>query len=292
VFFVQVRPSTWRQAVDLANMMLVLAVRTDPKRVYDRALHYFTPDEIAEAFAAARGVASPTQLRTVMKKDPRDLLRQFRELAPARRPISLQRWNVRRIALTLALVFGAFVAFEVVGNLLSPADYRETSGSVECGTSNTMILMAQAVPSATSAPCIASLPAGWKLGGLRIERGHGIFWLDSDRAGTDAVAVTLLPPDECHVTSTGEVPSDVPGMRRFERPDRLPPHLRATRTYLFPWGCVTYRFEFDSAETASLLFDADAALAFQGRAALVEKVRTRNGLRLCGAFAPRCPGGS
>ena len=98
VFFVQVRPSPWRQAVDLANMMLVLAVRTDAERVYERALRYFTPDEIAEAFAAARGVASPTQLRTVMKKDPRDLLQQFRELAPARRPISLQRWNVKRIA--------------------------------------------------------------------------------------------------------------------------------------------------------------------------------------------------
>ena len=75
VFFVQVRPSPWRQAVDLANMMLVLAVRTDAERVYERALQYFTPDEIAEAFAAARGVASPTQLRTVMKQDGRDLLR-------------------------------------------------------------------------------------------------------------------------------------------------------------------------------------------------------------------------
>src|SRR6266480_3555223 len=73
VFFVQVRPSPWRQAVDLANMMLVLAVRTDARRVYEHALRYFTPDEIAEAFAAARGAASPTQLRTVMKKDPRDL---------------------------------------------------------------------------------------------------------------------------------------------------------------------------------------------------------------------------
>ena len=75
VFFVQVRPSPWRQAVDLANMMLVLAVRTDPERVYERALRLFTPDEIAEAFAAARGIASPTQLRTALKQDGRDLRR-------------------------------------------------------------------------------------------------------------------------------------------------------------------------------------------------------------------------
>ena len=31
VMFAQVRPSPWRQAVDLGNMMLVLAVRTDPR---------------------------------------------------------------------------------------------------------------------------------------------------------------------------------------------------------------------------------------------------------------------
>ena len=94
VAFVQVRPSPWRQAVDLANMMLVLAVRTDAERVYQRALRYFTPDEIAEAFAATRGVASPTQLRMAMKQDGRDLMAEFRALAPERRPISLQRWSV------------------------------------------------------------------------------------------------------------------------------------------------------------------------------------------------------
>ena len=42
VAFAQVRPSPWRQAVDLANMMLVLAVRTDADRVYGRALAVFT----------------------------------------------------------------------------------------------------------------------------------------------------------------------------------------------------------------------------------------------------------
>ena len=38
VFFVQVRPSPWRQAVDLANMMMVLALRSDAPRVYDHAV--------------------------------------------------------------------------------------------------------------------------------------------------------------------------------------------------------------------------------------------------------------
>ena len=82
VAFAQVRPSPWREAVDLANMMLVLAVRTDAQRVYDRALLVFTPDEIAEAFAATSGIASPTQLRSAVKQDGRDLVAEFRALAP------------------------------------------------------------------------------------------------------------------------------------------------------------------------------------------------------------------
>ena len=114
VFFVQVRPSPWRQAVDLANMMLVLALRSDAERVYAHALTYFSEDEIAEAFAAARGVASPTQLRNDLKRDGRDLLAEFRRLAPAREQVSIQRWSLRRVLLTIAVAFAAFLAVGLV----------------------------------------------------------------------------------------------------------------------------------------------------------------------------------
>jgi tRNA A-37 threonylcarbamoyl transferase component Bud32 len=114
VFFVQVRPSPWRQAVDLANMMMVLALRTDAPRVYEHALQLFTPDEIAEAFAATRGVASPTQLRSMMKDAGRDLLAEFRALAPARPPVRIQRWSVRRVALTLWVLLLAFLALGLI----------------------------------------------------------------------------------------------------------------------------------------------------------------------------------
>ena len=114
VFFVQVRPSPWRQAVDLANMMMVLALRTDAPRVYEHALRYFTPDEIGEAFAATRGVASPTQLRSLMKQHGVDLLAEFRELAPPHPSIRIQRWSVRRVVLTLWVLLLAFLAVGLV----------------------------------------------------------------------------------------------------------------------------------------------------------------------------------
>src|SRR5207253_8266064 len=113
VFFVQVRPSPWRQAVDLGNMMLVLALRSDAQTVYEKALEYFTAEELTEAFAATRGVASPTQLRNFMKRDGRDLLEQFRSHAPEHRRIPIQRWSLRRVGLILltmviVVVAGAF----------------------------------------------------------------------------------------------------------------------------------------------------------------------------------------
>jgi tRNA A-37 threonylcarbamoyl transferase component Bud32/membrane-associated phospholipid phosphatase len=291
VAFVQMRPSPWREAIDLANMMLVLAVRTDPERVYGRALQFFSEDEIAEAFAAARGIASPSQLRSALKSDGRDLLAQFRALAPARRPISLQRWSFRRVALAALLLLGAVFIGSQTWSLFSPTHDLGVYKIPSCGTSNTMILMAQAVPEATFVPCLDSLPAGWDLGGVFIREGEGSFWLHSDLAGSRAVEATLRPEGECSIDGATEVPSDEVGTRRYERPEALPPGLRTTRTYVFEGGCVTYEFDFDDDAPTDLLFDADRALAFQPRAELVERVDDETGLSLCGAGAPECVGG-
>ena len=114
--------------VDLGNMMLVLGLRSDPQRVYRRALAYFTPDELAEAFAATRGVASPTQLRAFMKRDPRDLLGAFRDLAPPRPPIVLQRWSARRVAVAAATlaITAAAAYFTVAPSSRGPAAWAPT----------------------------------------------------------------------------------------------------------------------------------------------------------------------
>ena len=122
VAFGQIRPSPWRQAVDLANMMIVLALRTDPDRVYERALEFFTPEEIAEAFAATQGLTIPSQSRDLMRKEKRkDIIDRFRELAPARRRISIQRWSLRRVGLTLSVLFTAFIAIVLTLNNLAGA---------------------------------------------------------------------------------------------------------------------------------------------------------------------------
>ena len=112
-------------------------------------------------------------------------------------------------------------------------------------------------------------------------------------AGSRAVEVTLLPPDEVLGRRTRtEVPSDEVGMRRFERPEQLPPELRSTRTYVFEGGCVTYRFDFDGDANASLDVRGRQALAFQPASRSSTRSRERTDLSLCGAGAPPCAGGS
>ena len=122
VAFAQMRSSPWRQVVDLANMMLVLALGSTAERVYARAAEIFDPEEIAEAFAATHGITIPRQLRERMRQDGRDLVGEFRVLAPHAEPIAVQRWSARRVLLTArtVIVVGAVAAL-VLSNLASPS---------------------------------------------------------------------------------------------------------------------------------------------------------------------------
>ena len=300
VMFVQVRPSPWRQAVDLGNMMLVLAVRTDPARVYQRALDYFAEAELSEAFAATRGVASPTQLRAFMKRDPRDLLAEFRKLAPQRRPIVLQRWSARRVSLA-AGVLAIFTVPAIFGiGLLLPAGNPKPHAP-GCSTRDAMILAAQAVPSAALLPCIAALPSGWTPADAEVASGRVSFSLDSDRAGPAAGLIITLGGDStvnevtitltaaCDASGARQIPSGHPGTRLFERPASLAPQDYELRYYTFPGGCATYQFRFTPGASPVRAAIAGSALAFVPRTVLVGYVRRTEGLALCGRGAA-CPG--
>ncbi|HET6954690.1 MAG TPA: phosphatase PAP2 family protein, partial [Acidimicrobiales bacterium] len=289
--FAQVRPSPWRQAVDLGNMMLVLAVRCDAERVYRRALLQFSEDELGEAFAAARGVASPTQLRSVLKQDGRDILGQFRRLAPARPPVSLQRWSLGRIALAAGLAVVLVLAAVSAFNLFTPTHDLAVEGSPRCDTGNLTILMAQSVPSATLVPCLGAVPVGWSAGNADVERDRGRFWLVDDAdPGDRVVEVTLRPAGECDVSGATPVASDEVGTDRYEQPREVDPGLRGTRYYLFEGGCVTYDFEFGSSADPGLVFGAESAIGFIERAKLADRIHADTGLALCGA-GETCTGG-
>jgi len=276
VFFVQVRPSPWRQAVDLGNMMLVLALRSDAQTVYEKALAYFTPEELSEAFAATRGVASPTQLRNFMKRDGRDLLEQFRSLVPERRPVTIQRWSFRRIGLILLTLLVVFAAGAFSLSLFFPS--RGDVSTPSCDANRTMIVMAQAVPTAEQLPCIRSLPLGWSLTGATIVRGRATFeLLVMSGGGGSGTGVQLQlgsggasPVVDVTLTPTCPATSGDPKIQTID----------------VPGACVTYRSSLPAGVGPVPSFGPGGGLSYVPRSQLVTFVDQDEDLVLCGAGAP------
>jgi tRNA A-37 threonylcarbamoyl transferase component Bud32 len=282
VAFVEARPSPWRQAVDLGNMMLCLAVRSDPKQVYERALRQFSTQEISEAFAATRGLTMPSQLRRMMREKGRDLHAEFLELLPARpRPISIQRWSIRRVALALLVALGLVLVVPMVVGWSASTDRVDTSlnaGDVRCTDHEALWLMAQAVPTASLVPCVQLFPVGWSLADVRVHDGRAIIMFDTDRAGRSAVEVQLV--QSCDLSGADEVSSGLPTERRFLLVDPNAPGFSATRFHVFPGGCITERFVAPPANGRALASETSTAIGFITRQELGEALERRSGGRL------------
>jgi membrane-associated phospholipid phosphatase len=281
VAFVQAHPSPWRQAVDLANMMLCLALRSDPKLVYARALRLFTVAEITEAFAATRGLTMPSQLRNLMRAQGRDLHAEFLELLPERpRPIAIQRWSIRRIGLAvLTLLLAAVVLGIGWGRLIGDGDIENApirAQTLRCAPHEPLQLMAQSVSTASLVPCIEILPAGWTLGDVVVGDDRSRFTLNSDRGGVLVVELTA----SCDLGGTVELTSEQPGARRYLRVERNPAGVAMTRAYTFPGGCIAQRLTAPAASGQHLAAETSSALGFATRDDLAAALRRDSDGRL------------
>src|SRR5215218_5602840 len=245
VAFVEARPTPWREAVDLANMMLCLALRSSPERVYERARRRFSVEEITEAFAATRGLAMPSQLRHMLRAQGRDLHAEFLDLLPERpAPISIQRWTMRRIGLALAVLCALLIAVPLLVSWAAQTDRANASlytSDVGCSDQEALWLMAQAVPSATLVPCLQVAPPRWTLNDVKVGSGYASIVFNTDRPFQEAaVTVELLP--SCDLAGGTEVSSEQPGARRYILIDRAATPDRVIRTYTFQGGCVAERY--------------------------------------------------
>jgi len=281
VAFVQAHPSPWRQAVDLANMMLCLALRSDPELVHARALRLFTVEEITEAFAATRGLTMPSQLRHLMRAQGRDLHTEFLELLPERpRPIAIQRWSIRRIGLAVLTLLLAAVILNIGWGLLIGDGGVENepiqAQSLRCAPHEPLLLMAQSVPTASLVPCVEILPAGWTLGDVFVGNERSRFTLTSDRGGVLVAELTA----SCDLAGSAELTSERPGARRYLRIERNAAGVAMTRTYTFPGGCVTQRLAAPEASRQQLAGESSSALGFTTRDALAAALRRDSDGRL------------
>jgi len=281
VAFIELRPTPWRQAVDLANMMLCLALRSSAERVYRRALRQFSVQEVSEGFAAARGLALPSQLRRMLRAQGRDLHAEFVRLLPTPpRPIPIQRWSLRRVGLLAGMVLVLVLVFRQGLKL----DYREavetptSVGSLACTDLEPQWLLAQSVPSASLVPCVGSLPAGWWFARVAVNDGRSVIRLHHDRAGTDVLVVRLTAG--CDTRGAIQVSSNQPQVRRYQRIDRLAPRFEATRFDLFPGGCVTAQAAVPAANRAEVTSQLPTILGYTTRQALQQALDQRSGGRL------------
>lgn len=277
VAFSELRPTPWRQAVDLANMMLCLALRSGPELVYECALRQFTVAEIGEAFAAARGLALPSQLRRALQEKGLDLHAQFVRLLPTPpRPVSIQRWNARRVALWALVLAAAFLVAQD-RSAFTLNDESTTSlgiGNLGCRDWSPLWLEAQAVPSAAFVPCVRSLPTGWSFARADARNGSAEYVLDHDRAGSAAVTARL---DE-HCTTAGLRPlgSGSARIRRFQgRADST------TRTWYdtFRGGCATvtvHSASTDSGVRSQLAQEASEVIGYASRRTLQRVLSDRS----------------
>jgi tRNA A-37 threonylcarbamoyl transferase component Bud32 len=282
VAFVEARPSPWRQAVDLANMMLCLALRSSPERVYHRALQYFTVEEITEGFAAARGLALPSQLRHLLRAQGRNLHAEFVHLLPSPpRPIRVQRWSARRVGLWAAILALLVLAALNPRQLFNNEDAVATPLGVKdvgCGDLEPLWLMAQSVPSASLIPCLQVVPVDWTVAKVAVNNGRTVISLDHDRAGSGAMVVRLTA--SCDLAGATEVTSEQSGARRYLRVDRNSTEFSATRAYTFPGGCVTQRFRAAGPSELRLSDTASSEFGFITREELRHALSQRSHGRL------------
>jgi tRNA A-37 threonylcarbamoyl transferase component Bud32 len=282
VAFVEARPTPWRQAVDLANMMLCLALRSSPERVYRRALQFFTVQEITEGFAAARGLALPSQLRHLLRAQGRDLHAEFIRLLPSPpRPIRIQRWSARRIGVWAAILTLAVLAALNTKVIFNNKDAVQTPLGVKavgCGDLEPLWLMAQSVPSASLIPCLQLVPVDWKVAEVAVNNGRSVITLDHDRAGSGSMVVRLTA--SCDLAGATEVTSEQQGARRYLRMDRNSTEFSATRAYTFPGGCVTQRFRAAGPSAFRLSDTASTEFGFLTREELRQALSQRSHGRL------------
>ena len=194
------------------------------------------------------------------------------------------RWRAR-----LAGIAAVVVAVSTLASCNARAgDGTEANCPIE--DRELFILMAQSVPSATLIPCIESFPAGWSYGGSDVSNTAARFWLDSDRGGLHAVEVALAI--SCRITGAVDVTNSTSegGVRVYLDAFDLHP-FTANKYFVFPGGCVTYRYRFGADAEATLALEADEAVTFGLRTVLVRQVRDELGLTLCGAGAPPCLNG-
>jgi hypothetical protein len=189
----------------------------------------------------------------------------------------MRRWLLPALALLLA---GCTIGTPTGQGGQGPESFEqsrlpvcEIGGSVRVPL---LVLMAQAVPTATQLPCVDlnNLTAEWSIGDVFVRNGRARFALDRFHDTTNHAVVVVLERT-CRFGKVTRVASDHPGIQRYQEVTEIRPgrEFRGAVYYLFRGGCVTYRLHFLGAEQARPLGDVNLALGFVPREKIAAAIR-------------------
>lgn len=179
----------------------------------------------------------------------------------------------------LALVAAGLLA----GCAVEPVD---AGVSAECASGDgyanpLLVLMAQAVPSASLIPCISAVPSSWRHGEVEVRDGRSSFaFMPSSIDSPGEAVLSVVLTRTCDVDGATEVPSDEPGARRYERLRDIAEGYQGERYYVYDGGCTTMEFRLPGQNRAEQVGEAALAVGFLPREELRDSVRRRSDGRL------------
>jgi hypothetical protein len=184
----------------------------------------------------------------------------------------------------LALVHALLLTLTACGNVYlatapDPALERLTCPQQGVKVTSTLVLLAQAVPTASALPCVRSAPARWRLDDF--DARDGIGHLSVTYGDEDDVNLVVDVVHRCDLEHATESPSDQPGMRRYDYVVYDTTQFSLDRYYVYRDACTAFHY------TAGLGADAHefageiiGALGFVERTVLDRHVRESTNGRL------------
>ena len=218
------------------------------------------------------GWRAPSQLRAQMKTDERDLVREFRDLAPERAPVPdpalepaaggahidrgtrsrphgpAHRGELGGVRVNRPAVTALFLALAATTLAACTVDVEPAPDCTEPGDA-TVILLAQAVPTATVVPCSAPCRRGGRSPAVATRDGEGSLLAAVVRAGPassnscspscapgDAPEVLPRPEESARACSTPQPPDPLDGGATWSSRAGARPHVHVpARRCRPPW---------------------------------------------------------
>jgi hypothetical protein len=146
-------------------------------------------------------------------------------------------------------------------------------------SSGMLVLLAQAVPSASAVPCLRDDVADWLVTVFEARAGRARIEFTHRYGDDDDTAVVELTAD-CDVSAAREVSSRFDGVRRYDRPDARPDRYADRNWYVYPGACTAVRFNLSGAGADLRGAEISGALGFVSRADLDRRIRAASDGRL------------